>query len=158
MIFTFTWNMTTEGQPSQTDMIRDGAQAIRDRFQGVRERLAREHDMNLSTTGEQGVHLAGSGKVYVAAGAPAGVLRPNGDALTAADVGRLYVNSTTQEIYYYNGTTWTKSGDMASMVSIADAGGLITATDVEGALQEIVNRIAVLENKLGASITKIEVV
>jgi hypothetical protein len=166
MIFTFTWNVSTEGQPAQTDMIRDGAQAIRDRFQAIRERLAREHDMNLATTTEQGTHLAGSGKIYTGAGVPTGILRPNGEALTSSDVGRCYLNTTTGELYYYNGTTWIKSGDIADGVALTTAfkAALVAAyagntdTSVDNALTTILAHVVSLEAKIDSSVKKIEVV
>ncbi|OHD22820.1 MAG: hypothetical protein A2Y34_04330 [Spirochaetes bacterium GWC1_27_15] len=44
---------------------------------------------------------------------------------------------------YWNGTVWEVVGTDANKVSIQDAGNIITATDVEGALQEIVTNFNV---------------
>jgi len=45
------------------------------------------------------------------------------------------------KIKYYNGTTWEVAGTDASKVSIADAESIITATNVEDALQESFNEL-----------------
>ena len=67
------------------------------------------------------------------------------------DLGSGSVDYTADDIVIYNGTIWQKidASVTAAEVPIADAGGIITATDVEGALQE--NRTAIDLNTTHAS-------
>jgi hypothetical protein len=50
--------------------------------------------------------------------------------------------SNLNQIKYYDGSAWQNIGTIASKISIVDSGNLITATDVEGALQECFNKTA----------------
>lgn len=51
-------------------------------------------------------------------------------------------SSTSQNIMkYWNGTVWVVFGNTASNITIADAGNIISATTVEGALQEIAGNV-----------------
>ena len=64
-------------------------------------------------------------------------LDDNGDASTAGDT---YFNTTLNKNRVYNGTSWADTGNGsvdANTINISDAGGFLTATEVEAALQEI---------------------
>lgn len=72
---------------------------------------------------------------YLGAKASAPTLDNDGDALIT---GALYFNSTVDKMYVRtSGAAWIFSGSIAADVDIVDAGGYITATEVEAALQEI---------------------
>jgi len=62
-----------------------------------------------------------------------------------------YHNDTRGDIRYYTKTILnsTSNGDGASLIGIEDSGGLITATTVEGALQELAADIAATDHHSG---------
>jgi len=87
---------------------------------------------NLPTvTGYWSLFLANSG-IIVQSTAP-----------TSPYINLLWVDSSTSQniTQYWNGLAWVICGNMAVNIAIADAGNIITATDVEGALQEIAGNV-----------------
>lgn len=88
------WNSGFEATPAGSDSPAQGDDRIRELKGAVRERLAKEHHMDLlaGDAGTDGWHEAGSAKVYVGSTAP--TTRPDGvTALTADDNGRLWLSS-----------------------------------------------------------------
>ncbi len=96
----------TESQPANTDARNEGAQEIRGLRKGTNLRLGKEHTTlavmgsgpDLATGG--GEHIAGSAVSYRQSGDP--TKRPDAATdLTAADDGRLWVDSDDEKLYSY---------------------------------------------------------
>ena len=63
-----------------------------------------------------------------------------GATLGASQIGYIYYNTTSKDMWVWNGTAWGLIGttqNSAASVTIADAGGHYAATNVEAALQEL---------------------
>jgi hypothetical protein len=95
------WTIT---DPTDSEFFKDGAKEIRDLRTGVGIRSDKEH-VALAGSSAGGEHKEGSAKAYYEATGPTN--RPDGStALTAADAGRLWVDSDDQLLYHYNGSAW----------------------------------------------------
>lgn len=95
------------GNPVGTDNPKLGPSDIRNTKLGIMERVFKEHtkDSVGGTAALEGFHSAGSARVYVQADAP--TVRPDGiTTLNTDDVGRLWVDSDTTDIYYWDGDSW----------------------------------------------------
>lgn len=104
-----TWNTGFEGAPIGTNAGSVLDDKIRELKGGVRERFEKEHYMNLSSglVAEDGYHLAGSAFPFYDSGT-ARTTRTDTTSLTAADNGRLLLDSATGKLYkWLNGTGWT---------------------------------------------------
>ena len=112
------WSETT---PADTEFVKDGAKEVRDLRKGARIRLAKEHDTPAASS-VGGEHKAGSAKAYYQSSAP--TTRPDGStALTAADNGRLFVDSDDNAVYVYiHGTGFVQlaADVLAGSVETAD--------------------------------------
>ena len=98
------WDVTA---PADSDAQSSGDDEIRDLRKGVAIRANKEHvDYAASSVGGQ--HVEGSAMAYyVATTAP--TTQPGGDALSAADEGRIYVDSDdSNNTYVYTGSAWAK--------------------------------------------------
>ncbi len=62
----------------------------------------------------------------------------------------VWIDTSTpnNEIKFWDGIQWVSIGTVASKVSIVDSGNIITATNVEDALQEIVNNVDAMDADL----------
>ena len=101
------WNTNYENNPENSDGPNFGAAEMRSDRKAVRERLEKEHTMNLlsGVVANDGYHKPGSSKDYYQADAP--TLRPDGvTALTADDNGRKWVRSTDKRLYVYVHPDW----------------------------------------------------
>jgi len=93
-----------EASPARTDQRRDGAQEILSLRKGTSQRANKEH-ATYAASGVGGEHKAGSAKAYYQANAP--TLRPDGvTALDTNDKGRLWVKSTDNSLYQWDGSAW----------------------------------------------------
>lgn len=93
-----------ETSPSNSSLIANGDDEIRDVRVGVRKRIEKEHTTPAGS-GVGGEHREGSAKVYNVGSTP--TKRPDGTTtLDSNDEGRLWMNSTTKELKHYNGTSW----------------------------------------------------
>lgn len=115
------WDVTI---PTDSDAVASGPTEIREVKKAVEIRLNKEHvELDASSVG--GEHLAGSAKAYFDTSFP--TKRPDTTTnLSAADSGRVYVDSATGGLYYYDGAaaTW-KAVKVVDLTSIAD--GLLTS-------------------------------
>lgn len=101
------WNIAFEASPLGGDNPVQGDDKIREFKLAVRERFTREHFMNTASglPTEDGEHRAGSARAYHQSAAP--TLQPDAaTALSADDVGRLWVDTDTGGAFYWNGTAW----------------------------------------------------
>lgn len=106
-----TWNTAFEASPAGSDAPSLGDNNIREVKSAVRERLIKEHKMNLSSglIAEDGWHKQGSAIIYFGASAP--TTRPDGTtALNAEDYGRLWLNTGTNVLYIYTSSGWSGFG------------------------------------------------
>lgn len=101
------WNTNYENNPENSDGPNFGAAEMRSDRKAVRERLEKEHTMNLlsGVAANDGYHKPGSSKDYYQADAP--TLRPDGTtALTADDNGRKWIRSSDKRLYVYVHPDW----------------------------------------------------
>jgi hypothetical protein len=140
------WNTAFEASPAGADSPASGDDKIRELKSAVRERLAKEHKMDLSTgtASADGWHIQGSAISYYQASAP--TTRPDGvTALDANDYGRLWVSSSTGLVYVYLPTTgWTV------YYGNTDAAATANKTVLRDANADIAVRDAAVRN-IGAS-------
>ena len=96
------WNSNFEATPAGSETPSLGDNRIREVKEAVRERVIKEHVMNLSSgaASEDGYHRAGSSKIYIQEAEP--TTRPDGVALSAADDGRMWYKPSTKEVSYYD--------------------------------------------------------
>ena len=107
------WNTNYENNPENSDGPNFGAAEMRSDRRAVRERLEKEHTMNLlsGVVANDGYHKPGSSKDYYQADAP--TLRPDGvTALTADDNGRKWVRSSDKRLYVYVHPDWVTLSTM----------------------------------------------
>ena len=82
MPYTDTWNAAFEAAPADTDQVAEGAERIRDTRVGIRERMAKDHYMDIAgTDADHGEHV----KVTLRVGAAA-TLHADAVVLYAKDV------------------------------------------------------------------------
>lgn len=96
------WNNGFEATPAGSEDPSLGDDRFRELKLAVRERLQKEHTMNLSSgiAGEDGWHKGGTAKVYLQSTAPD--LRPDGlTALNAEDNGRIWIDTNSFRIRVY---------------------------------------------------------
>lgn len=110
MALTYTWNAAFEASPADSDAVSAGAGKIRDRSSAVRERAEREHIWGVGeTSSTHGWHRPGSSMCYVQATAP--TLLPDETTALGNDAlskGRLWIDTDTGIISYWDGTAWTQ--------------------------------------------------
>ena len=102
-----TWNTAFEATPAGGDTPTQGDDRIRETKEAVRERLIREHIMDLSSglPAEDGEHRQGSAKTYSQSAAP--TLQPDATTtLTTDDEGRLWIDTDVDLMQYWDGTAW----------------------------------------------------
>lgn len=123
-----TW---TEAEPALTDPRYLGQQEIRGLRTGTRQRLRKEHeDFTTGGTFPGGEHKLGSAKAYYQVSGP--MLRPDGTTtLTAADNGRLWVDSDDNKLYVYIHPTWTAASAVGPAVSLS-AGDQVNLRSITG--------------------------
>lgn len=135
----------SETVPANTEYVKDGALEVREVKKALRIRLEKEH-VALGDSSAGGEHKAGSAVAYYQSSAPTN--RPDAaTALTAADNGRLFVDSDDKKLYVYvHGTGFTLVAADVPAASIATADlidkSVTTAKLDDGAVNDV---------KLGAS-------
>ena len=108
------WNVSS---PADGDYVSVGAQEIRGLRKGVEIRLNREHS-DCATGSVGGEHVAGSAFPYLASTAP--TTRPDGVALTSADYGRLWLDTTSFAVVkYYSAGGWLPVRPGTGVISAA---------------------------------------
>jgi hypothetical protein len=118
MVHLSTWNSAYELVPAQADAPSTLGTTGRATRVDIRERMENEHSSYTAKGGTSGgsvaadfLHKAGSGRVYYQSPAP--TLRPDGvTALSAADAGRLWVDSDLMTLYLWDGAQWLGAGGM----------------------------------------------
>jgi hypothetical protein len=107
-----TWNAAWAADPLDSDSPSQGASEIREVKDAVEERMKNEHT-TYTGDGTSGTalidwnHKEGSAKAYYEATEP--TQRPNAStALSAADAGRIWIDSDDGAVYYYSGSAWTE--------------------------------------------------
>ena len=86
------------GSPANHSLVSNLPTEVRDLRLGAEIRLNKEH-VTLAAASVGGEHLAGSAKVYFSAAASPPTLRPDGlTGFTAADAGRMFVESDTLKL------------------------------------------------------------
>jgi len=117
------WNSAFEATPAGSDSPSQGDDRIRELKQAVRERLIKEHEMDLSSgaAAADGWHAAGSAKVYVGSTAP--TTRPDGaTTLTADDDGRLWLSSSDFQLRAYRHAAGTTADERWEVISGSGGG------------------------------------
>ena len=108
MAFSVQWTAGFNATPLGSDDPKYGDDRIRELKLAVYERLAVEHNMDLTEAGtqpRQALHKAGSAVPFYQASAP--TQRLNGVALAAVDNGALWIDSDDNALYVYvHGTGW----------------------------------------------------
>ena len=102
-----TWNSAFAATPSGGAPVGEGDDRIRELKTAIYERLAKELVMDLSSglVSEDGWLKSGASKIYVGATEP--TTRPdNITALSAADYGRLWYNTSDTQLYVYTSSGW----------------------------------------------------
>lgn len=121
------WDNTV---PAEGDNVSAGAGVIRTLKEEIEDRLNKEHTtFNVSAAG--GEHKEGSAMVYYATAA-ASLTRPNGDAFTTADEGRIRFTSDTNIFQVYSGSGWIDTNYFAVGVSETLTAGGIDLTSSGG--------------------------
>lgn len=98
-----------EGTPLITSARREGAGEILNLRKSIRGRLNKEHEAfvtgDVTAGAGGGEHKEGSAVCYYQASAP--TLRPDGvTSLSAADDGRVWIDSDTKEAFVWDGDSW----------------------------------------------------
>lgn len=124
-----TWNSAFAATPSGGAPIGEGDDRIRELKTAIYERLVKELVMDLSSglAAEDGWLKSGASKIYVGESEP--TTRPDGTtALTEADYGRLWYNTSDTQLYVYTSSGWitlplvaeaTHAGSAASVDTLA---------------------------------------
>ena len=89
---------------------------------------------------------------YLGAFATAPTTDNLGVTLSTVHSGYLYFNTTTPQMWVWNGSAWqtlSSAATSASAVTIADTSNNYTSSHVEGALEEISDRVTTLESGSG---------
>jgi hypothetical protein len=115
------WNSAFEASPAGGDSPASGDDKIRELKGAVRERLAKEHKMDLSSgaASADGWHIQGSAISFYSASSP--TVRTDGaTALDASDYGRLWYNTSTGALSVYTATGWVQfsSASAASLLAL----------------------------------------
>ena len=143
------WNTNYENNPENSDGPNFGAAEMRSDRKAVRERLEKEHTMDLLSGAptSDGYHKPGSSKVYYQADAP--TLRPDGvTALTADDNGRKWIRSTDKRLYVYVHPDWSALSTINSADNVLSGNNTFTGNNTfeAGITQNLVTlKTAVLE-------------
>lgn len=101
------WNTAFEASPAGADDPSLGDDKFRELKGAIRERIIKEHTMNLSSglLSEDGWHKMGSGMIYVGESAP--TTRPDGTtSFSTIDAGRLWLKPSNGQLQYYTGSAW----------------------------------------------------
>lgn len=111
--------------PANSANVGAGNEEMQDIKDTFRVRIAREHELSLTEASPQtlhGAHKPGSAVPYVQSSAP--TLRPDGvTALGEDDHGRLWIDTDTLKIYFWN---W--SGSSGAWTEVSPAHGLVLLT------------------------------
>lgn len=102
-----TWNTAFQNSPGPNADASEGDDRIRELKSAIYERLVKEMVMNTSSglAAEDGWMRSGSGKIYYGDTAP--TTRPDGvTALSSADYGRLWYNTSTLKLLVYTASGW----------------------------------------------------
>lgn len=103
-------NSAFMAQPAGSEDASLGDDRIRSFKAAFKERLEKEHYLDLAEAGaqpRQGLHRAGSAVAFYQASAPT---TRNGIALGASDAGILWVSSTSGNVAVYSGSSWISIG------------------------------------------------
>lgn len=92
-----------ESTPQASDARKDGADEIRGLRKGVRLRMEKEHEDMAVMSGSSdsaggGEHLKGSAKAFYEDNSPGPATRPDGNAFTSDDAGRLWIDITAGNV------------------------------------------------------------
>ncbi len=115
-----TWDATFENKPAGADAPSTLDNEQRNHRKAVEERMANEHDTYIadSTVGNKAkdwVHKEGSAVAYYESAEPTN--QPNGETLAARDAGRLWVDSDTDEIKSWDGSSFNSQSFVDLTVS-----------------------------------------
>lgn len=112
-----TVNSAFMGQPAGGEDPSLGDDRIRAFKEAWKERLEKEHYLDLTEAGvqpRQGLHRAGSAVAFYQASAPT---TRNGVALGATDSGLLWRSSTTGDLWVYTGSAWVPATDIYESIN-----------------------------------------
>jgi hypothetical protein len=105
------WDSAYEGLPEDSHNPQDGNEHFQEMKTNITDRMGLEHRWDPTGTATyggasgQGWHLEGSAIAYYESAGPSN--RPDGStSFTALDTGRLWIDSDTGFLHYYNGSTW----------------------------------------------------
>lgn len=118
------WNASFENSPAGAESPSLGDDRIRELKAAIRERLTKEHHMDLTSgsASEDGWHEAGSAKVYVGASPP--THRPGGTVLLdAEDDGRLWLSSDDFSLRAYRHAAGSIASERWEVVSGSGGSG-----------------------------------
>ena len=119
---TDTWDSSFEASPAGSDQFSVVDNRIRQVKRAVSERLQREHKFTPGTDNSlHGIHLEGSARVWYGGSTP--TARPDGDAITTNDAGRIYWPSAGN-ILVYTGSAWTSLASLSVGGDISCTGSL----------------------------------
>lgn len=138
-----TWNSAYELVPAQADAPSTLGTTGRATRVDIRERMENEHSSYTTKGGTSGgsvaadfLHKAGSGRVYYQASAP--TLRPDGvTALSAADAGREWVETTYLSRRTWSGSAWVATTAPIGMCYIQFPGAYAPSTIFGGTWSNI---------------------
>ena len=132
-----TWNGTYEGVPDGGDSPSTLDNTIKDLKTSIEGRIENEHDTYVAdgTTGAEAKdwrHKEGSARAYYQSAEPTNQPGSNGAALGADDDGRMFVDSDTNEIRIWDGSTWVSP-------SFHPLTALSTSISTRGALYDAIS-------------------
>lgn len=114
-----------ETSPSNSSLISNGDDEIRDVRVGVRKRIEKEH-ITPAGSSVGGEHREGSAKVYAVGTIP--TKRPDGTTnLDSNDEGRLWFDTTHKLLKHFTGTTWETIIPHHVVAYLSDSGPNTTA-------------------------------
>lgn len=109
--FPHDWTVIEDNEPNETGLLGMTDDYIVAAKQTIRERIAAEHNLDLTVDEEQGTHRQGSARIWISETEPA---QPSPDVTSSdtpgdIDTGRLWFKPSTVSLYAYKaGTGWVQ--------------------------------------------------
>lgn len=123
-----TVNSAFMGQPAGGEDPSLGDDRIRAFKNAWKERIEKEHYLDLTEAGvqpRQGLHKSGSAVAFYQASAPT---QRNGVTLGASDTGLIWIDSDDMSVFIWNGTVWKPISPRVDLIEFLNNAGAASAT------------------------------